>query len=461
VNYTIGAAITSSRDDRWRRALLTFGIVANLAAIAYFKYANFFVRNLSALTGASYTIETIILPLGISFFTFTQIAFLVDTYRREAREYDFLHYVLFVTFFPHLIAGPIVHHYQLIPQFARPSVYRFSSHDFTIGLAIFCIGLFKKVVIADRFALHVTPMFDAAEAGATLGLFEAWKGVFCYTFQLYFDFSGYSDMAIGLSRMFGIWMPVNFNSPYRAANIIDFWRRWHMTLSRFLRDYLYVPLGGNRHGHGRRYANLMITMLLGGLWHGAGWSFVIWGGLHGLYLVLNIAWLSVKPRWMEFGTWWSLAFARLVTLFAVTIAWVFFRAPTLEGALNMFRGMTNLPQNLASRLGPLADVLQSLGFRFEGGYIQRGDYADLLWLVVWIAIVWFVPNTQQIFRRHQPALEYSDPKIGADQLPSAPVRWLGFLEWQPNRKWATLLAVVSVLCAFSLFHVSEFLYFQF
>jgi D-alanyl-lipoteichoic acid acyltransferase DltB (MBOAT superfamily) len=460
-NYGLGAAITSSRNTRRRKAILVVGITANLAAIAYFKYANFFVANLNALGGSSYVLGEIILPLGISFFTFTQIAYLVDTYRREAKEYDFLHYILFVTFFPHLIAGPIVHHYQLIPQFARSEVYRFSAYDFTVGLGIFCIGLFKKVVIADRFALSATPVFSAAETGIPLGFFDAWKGAFSYTFQLYFDFSGYSDMAIGLSRMFGIWMPANFDSPYRAVNIVDFWRRWHMTLSQFLRDYLYVPLGGNRYGRARRYLNLMVTMLLGGLWHGAGWNFVIWGALHGFYLVVNHAWDSIKPGWLRRERWWSLALARLLTLLAVTIAWVFFRAHTLGGATSMFSGMTNLPQNFAARLGPFADVLGALGFRFQGEYMVAANYQDLAWLVVWIGIVWFVPNTQQIFRSHKPALDQLEKPFGAGRPPPAPMRGLGFWQWRPTWGWALVLAVVSVFGALSLFQVSEFLYFQF
>ena len=208
-------------------------------------------------------------------------------YRGQAREYHFLNYALFVAFFPHLLAGPVLHHAEVMPQFARRETFRFSAENFAVGLTIFAVGLFKKVVLADGVGEFATPVFDAAKNGATLTFLAAWGGVLSYTFQLYFDFSGYSDMAIGLARLFGIVFPANFNSPYKAASIIDFWRRWHMTLSRFLRDYLYVPLGGGRHGQVRRHANLMITMLLGGLWHGAGWTFVVWGGLHGAYLVVE------------------------------------------------------------------------------------------------------------------------------------------------------------------------------
>ncbi len=202
-----------------------------------------------------------------------------------------------MTFFPQLIAGPIVHHKEMLPQFARPETFRFDHGNLAVGSTLFAIGLFKKVALADGVAAYATPVFAAAAEGARLSFFEAWGATFAYSLQLYFDFSGYSDMALGLARLFGIVLPLNFFSPYKALNIIDFWRRWHMTLSRFLRDYVYIALGGNRHGAARRYANLMITMLLGGLWHGAGWTFVIWGGLHGTLLVLNHAWHAWR-RWI-------------------------------------------------------------------------------------------------------------------------------------------------------------------
>jgi D-alanyl-lipoteichoic acid acyltransferase DltB (MBOAT superfamily) len=276
-NYLVGYTIARGDDigSSRRKRLLALGITVDLALLGYYKYANFFVDSVNAAFGTNYAILEIVLPLGISFFTFTQIAFLVDAARGEAKEFDFVHYSLFVTYFPHLIAGPVLHHKEMMPQFGQASTYRFSHEHLTVGLTVFAIGLFKKVVLADGVAPFASSVFAAAERGEVLGLFQAWGGTLAYSLQLYFDFSGYSDMAIGLSYMIGVRLPINFNSPYKSVNIADFWRRWHMTLSRFLRDYLYIPLGGNRKGSVRRYVNLMTTMLLGGLWHGAGWTFVL------------------------------------------------------------------------------------------------------------------------------------------------------------------------------------------
>jgi len=294
-NYTFGMILSRQgmvqRNKWW---LLFFGVGFNLTLLGYFKYANFFVDNINVLTGANFHLEQIILPLAISFFTFQQITYLVDAYSGKTREYNFLHYILFVTFFPQLIAGPIVHHREMLPQFAKDTLYKLNHSNLAIGFAILLIGLFKKVVLADGVAPFATPVFAAADSGVEISFFEAWSGALAYTFQLYFDFSGYTDMAIGVARMFNVRLPLNFNSPYKSLSIVDFWRRWHMTLSAFLRDYLYIPLGGSRKGMPRRYINLMTTMLLGGLWHGAGWTFVVWGFLHGFYLVVNHAWTSFR-----------------------------------------------------------------------------------------------------------------------------------------------------------------------
>ena len=264
-NYYTGVQLSY----RQNRLFLGIAIALNLALLGYFKYANFFVENISDLAGLGWNIEHIVLPLAISFFTFQQIAYLVDAYRRETSEYNFLHYALFVSFFPQLISGPIVHHKEMLPQFIRETARFIEYRHLAIGISVFILGLFKKVVVADSLAPYSIEAFNAVAAGEMLTFFEAWKGALAYTFQLYFDFSGYSDMAIGLAMLFGIRLPLNFDSPYKANSVIEFWQRWHITLSRFLRDYLYIPLGGNRKGQKRRYLNLMITMLLGGLWHGA------------------------------------------------------------------------------------------------------------------------------------------------------------------------------------------------
>lgn len=259
-NYQVGKRLGNGGG----KPLLTLGIIVNLGLIAYYKYAGFIIFNINTMAGTDWDLGQIILPLAISFFTFQQIAYLVDSYRGITREYQFIHYALFVSFFPQLIAGPIVHHKDMLPQFSRNERFQLKPRDVAIGSSIFAIGLFKKTVLADGVAVYANPVFSAADTGQSLDFFSAWGGALAYTFQLYFDFSGYSDMAIGLARILGIILPLNFDSPYKATNISEFWRRWHMTLSRFLRDYVYIPMGGNKHGQARRYINLSATMLLGG-----------------------------------------------------------------------------------------------------------------------------------------------------------------------------------------------------
>jgi alginate O-acetyltransferase complex protein AlgI len=347
VNFTLGRHISESlaqpggiRHAKWT---LIAGVTLNLAVLAYFKYANFLVDNVNALWGWNVDIGRITLPVGISFFTFTQIAFLADTYRKGTKEYKFAHYGLFVTYFPHLVAGPVLHHAQMMPQFGSESTYRLQTANIAAGMAIFAIGLAKKVILADGISPFADAVFDAADAGVRPSFEEAWIGSLAYTFQIYFDFSGYSDMAIGLSLLFNIQLPLNFNSPYKSRNIIDFWRRWHISLSTFLRDYLYIPLGGGRRGPVRRHLNLMATMLLGGLWHGASWTFVFWGGLHGAYLVANHAWTTLTGRdpASESGTLPGRVLATALTFLCVIVAWVFFRAHSFSGAATMLQAMTS------------------------------------------------------------------------------------------------------------------------
>src|SRR5579862_8983174 len=335
-NFSLGLLM---EDPSRRRTIGMLGVALNLAALCYFKYANFILDSVNALTGAPLPFVDIVLPLGISFFTFQQIAYLVDVMRGAKVERDIVSYALFVSFFPHLIAGPLVHHAEMIPQFKRGRTGR-SAVLAARGLAIFAAGLFKKVVIADNLAQFVSPVFAHLDGGGGVSTSWAWLATLSYTLQIYFDFSGYSDMAIGLALLFGIRLPVNFRSPYKAVSIIEFWRSWHITLSRFLRDYLYIPLGGNRLGIARRYLNLMLTMLLGGLWHGAGWTFLIWGGLHGLYLVVNHQWRDHKRQWPEGAVGRAAAWG--LTFIAVVIAWVFFRARTLAGAGAMLASLTGL-----------------------------------------------------------------------------------------------------------------------
>lgn len=357
VNYTLALGLHKYRS----KGLLILGIALNLGLIGYFKYAGFFVQSFNDVSGSTHTLQTIILPLGISFFTFQQITFLVDTWSGNAKRYTLLDYCQFVTFFPQLIAGPIVHHHEMMPQFNQQTIMANVRENLSVGLTIFIIGLFKKVVLADSVAVYATPVFSTAEIGITLTIYEAWLGSLAYTLQLYFDFSGYSDMAIGLARMFGIRLPLNFNSPYKAASIIDFWRRWHMTLSRFLRDYLYIPLGGSRKGPNRRSMNVFITMLLGGLWHGAGWTFVVWGALHGVYLLINHLWRQWRGDERRNTNWFGLLFAHTITLLAVVFAWVVFRAESWSGAVSIWQSMLGMngiavPAQLATALAPLNSV---------------------------------------------------------------------------------------------------------
>lgn len=335
-NFWLGKALALKRNKK----LLSIGVLSNLALLFYYKYLNFFQSNASELLGWNIEIHPIILPLAISFFTFQQIAYLVDSYKGECKEYSFIHYCLFVTFFPQLIAGPIVHHKQMMPQFMekRP----FSSENLYCGLALFAIGLFKKVVIADNLAPSANIIFANAEI-IDISSLAAWLGALTYTLQLYFDFSGYADMALGAAMIFGIYIPINFNSPYKSINIIEFWRRWHMTLSQFLRDYLYIPLGGSRCSVYRRYTNLMLTMILGGIWHGAGWNFIVWGLLHGTYLCVNHLWVSItKSSLGVYDNFIYKYFCISITLFSVIIGWVFFRAETFSGATNIIISMFNV-----------------------------------------------------------------------------------------------------------------------
>ena len=403
-NYAFGLAIQRSlgRGTGLGRLLVTTAIGLNLAALAYFKYANFLVDNLAALTGHAFDIGRVVLPLGISFFTFTQIAYLVDTYQGKVKEANFVHYLLFVTYFPHLIAGPILHHAEMMPQFRKTANYGFNTANFVSGLMVFLIGLAKKIVLADGIQPYVGPVFDAP-LGQPLTIGEAWVGALAYSLQLYFDFSGYSDMAIGLSRMFNIELPLNFNSPYKAANITEFWRRWHMTLSRFLRDYLYIPLGGNRHGPARRYLNLMTTMVLGGLWHGAGWPFVLWGALHGFYLVANHAWQYLRARVrlpLSIPAWLARLFGGALTFLCVVVAWVFFRARDFDAAWRVVLAMADFG-SLAFPVGGF--VTPALQLIFPSVPVLplpafTGD-RELPWILALLLIVWAFPNTQQVMAR--------------------------------------------------------------
>ena len=396
-NYTFGmwvAKIGGVHEGQRKKQLLTIAIAANLALLAYYKYANFFVSSINSVAETHWSLGEIILPLGISFFTFTQIAFLVDTYQGKVKEYNFIHYLLFVTFFPHLIAGPVLHHREMMPQFAHASTYRINWDHFAKGLLLFTLGLCKKVLWADSLAPFATAIFNGVQHGMGVGvlptIYEAWSGALTYTLQIYFDFSGYTDMALGAALLFGIHLPINFNSPYKATSIIEFWRRWHMTLSTFLRDYLYIPLGGNRRGKLRRYANMMATMLLGGLWHGAGWTFVAWGALHGAYLAINHLWRAIIAerflRWLP--NWLGALTGGTFTFIAVVAAWVVFRADNMSQALVILKAMFGFAARPISFDAVLHGNLLLLT-DMSGRDLLRLLVPGLLW-------VWLLPNSTRI-----------------------------------------------------------------
>ena len=444
-NYMAGHGIMRLRAAEragQARLLVWFAVAADLASIGYYKYAGFFDGIWQDLGGSGLGFADIVLPLGISFFTFQQIAYVVDCGRGRSEPHSFRDYALFVTFFPQLIAGPIVYHGHILPQFHDRDAFRLKLADVAIGLEIFCLGLIKKTVIADGMASYASPVFAAAAAGEPLTVLEAWGGALAYTFQLYFDFSGYSDMAIGLGCVFGLKLPLNFASPYKARSIVEFWRRWHMTLSAFLRDYLYIPLGGNRHGRLRRYGNLVATMLLGGLWHGAAWTFVFWGLLHGLFLVINHLWQRTGLRLPGPLAW-------AVTFLAVVVGWVFFRAESFDAALHMLAAMAGehgflLPERYAERLDWLGLPFGPTPW-FEGGRQAGLILLTLLWVV-------FAPNTQEwVGRKHGAAIGFGQ------EAPAPRYRWaaghIGALCFGALLGYALIRLIIG--------GYSEFLYFQF
>jgi alginate O-acetyltransferase complex protein AlgI len=440
VNFSLGLRM---EDPLRRRAIGSFGVALNLAVLCYFKYTNFIFDSLNTLTGVPLPFFNIVLPLGISFFTFQQIAYLVDVMRGAKIERDIVSYTLFVSFFPHLIAGPLVHHAEMIPQFKRGRTGR-SAVLAARALAIFAAGLFKKVVIADNLAQFVSPVFAHLDAGGAVTTPWAWLATLAYTLQIYYDFSGYSDMAIGLALLFGIRLPVNFRSPYQATSIIEFWRRWHITLSRFLRDYLYIPLGGNRLGEQRRYLNLLVTMLLGGLWHGAGWNFLVWGGLHGVYLGINHLWQERRGKSVALAIGLpARALSWAVTFFAVVIAWVFFRARTADGAWQMLGNLFGLEAGSSAYISPgvlrLMDLPVLVG---EPNLLLIGGGAVALAL----AIAVFLPDVPQLF--------------GYREFRRAPER-ASWLRWRPNGIWALISALALAISLFGMWQRLEFLYFQF
>ncbi len=447
VNYALGRVVAAKREGTARRLAFWCGIAFNVGLIGVFKYADFALGSAAELGGWAHTTLGLALPLGISFFTFQQIAWLADLHgRRHAELPSFRDYALFISFFPQLVAGPIVHWGEIGPQIRTLAGRRRSRdqilRDLAVGLSLFAMGLAKKIVVADGCAAIASPVFGAAEhGGLPAGL--AWGGLLAYTLQIYFDFSGYSDMALGLGRLFGLRLPVNFYSPYKQTSIIAFWRAWHITLSRFLRDYLYIPFGGSRHGRPRQYLNLFATMLIGGLWHGAAWTFVIWGGLHGLFLAANHAWRRLWPGGrspLPGVLGWA------VTFLAVMHAWILFRAESFAGAATMLASM----YGAAGAAAPL----------------PRIEDLSWSWVGAGLAIAILAPNSMEIFRRYRPGVGLFE--IRRRIAEEAPLSLLpprpGLLAWRPVPRWAAGIA----LCLAAYLYIAtraepyvEFIYFRF
>ena len=423
-NYFACRRILAANPGR-KKAWLIAAVLFNLVLLGYFKYANFFINSLNDLAGQDMQPLNILLPIGISFFTFTQLSLLVDAFYGKVKAINGLDYLLFASYFPYIVAGPVLHHKDMLPQFADTNNYQASGNNFAVGLTLFAFGLAKKLLIAD----NLVPLVDAAFGSDHPQMIQAWLGVFAYSFQLYFDFSGYSDMAIGVSRLFGFQIPFNFNSPYKASSVSDFWLRWHISLSRFLRNYLYISLGGNRFGQLARYRNLLLTMLLGGLWHGANWTFVIWGGLHGLYLCIQHGWRSLRGERAQ-PTGKLVAFAnRALTFLAVMIAWCFFRASDVSSALEM-----------------LAAMVGGNGFSVVTGVDSLG-YAMLAFSAL---VAFYLPNTNEVVLYFESRFENKPASFSI----------LG-VRWFPGLRWGVVTGILLALCLLSMDKTQDFIYAQF
>lgn len=470
INYIFGKILTDGKlNSNKSKIILTFGIIFNLALLFYFKYTIFFIKNINNWFNGDLTIPQIILPIGISFITFQKIAFLVDAQSGKVHNFSFKNYALFVTFFPQLIAGPIVHHSEMMSQFDKKPTKNQIWDDLAIGISIFIIGLFKKVVLADSLAIYADAGYGTLKTGFPLDFASSWITVISYSLQIYFDFSGYSDMAIGLARIFGIHLPVNFHSPYKSQNIIEFWRRWHMTLSRFLRDYIYIPLGGNRVGGFRQFINLLIVMLIGGIWHGANWTFVLWGLIHGAMLAINHVWNQttfskykiIKNKLIDI-------FSILFTFMLVSLAWIPFRSESITDALKMFNylflpgsfdiikiSLLNFIDAQTIFIHDLKDISQWWKPTEFWPYPLPADFIStqkpLAITLIFILIVTFIfPNTNQYFAKFNPVTGIHD-----DQLKHF------FNLNKLNIKTTFFISGLFIFSVLQLSHVSPFLYFQF
>jgi len=484
VNFVLARWLLRLTADKTRaglaRLVLLLGIAFNVAFLGYFKYVNFLATAANDLIGTNFVLTQVVLPLGISFITFQKIAFLIDVHGRRIPSFTLRDYGLFVLFFPQLIAGPIVHYREMMPQFQQARC-RWDKENIAVGLSLFGFGLFKKVVLADGISEYVSPIYETASAGSEVTLFPAWIAAIGFTLQIYFDFSGYSDMALGLARFFGVRLPANFDSPLKATNIIDFWLRWHITLTRFLTAYLYNPLvlwltrrrmvkrlpglGGRAPSVGAFLQLLagptLLTMFVSGLWHGAGYLFILWGLLHGLYLSVNHAWRLFGPRnWSSKETYER--FMRptgfVLTFLSVVVAMVLFRSANADAAKELLQGLVglngiSLPQQIFAQLGPLKGLLPSFVTASTVMSAQEFVFA-MAWLGVLLLVALLFPNTLQLMARYEPAL-------GVHPKPAAPLSLLRVLDWTPTVPWAVVMSSLVVAAVLRIGGKSEFLYWQF
>jgi alginate O-acetyltransferase complex protein AlgI len=476
INLGLGRLLERHRVTKPAFALtiLIAGIVFNLCFLGYFKYTMFLRGTINDVFGTDLVLTHIILPLGISFITFQKIAFLVDVHSGRVTSFTLRDYALFVLFFPQLIAGPIVHYREMMPQFRAIST-RFNPEDAAVGLTLFFMGLAKKLLLADPLAAIVSPLYTRAALGSGLGLIDAWIAALGFTLQIYFDFSGYSDMALGLARFFGIKLPVNFNSPLKATSIIEFWQRWHVSLTRFLTAYIYTPLSlrvtRSRMASGKRNITpasfvtalmvpTMLTMLVSGVWHGAGYTYIAWGLIHGALISINHAWRLIRRRIWPSATNHALLLSAtgfIMTFTSVVVAMVMFRAPTVTVATSIWGDMlalhgVALPDGVLARLGPVAIWLQAIGVHADGaGGAMMFDATLRIALLLVIALC--LPNSLEILARHEPALGVK---------PEKHPRWLlRQSQWTESPSWAVGMATVAAAGVLSLGQLSEFLYWQF
>lgn len=483
-NYTFGSALYSEVVKKGTKTfILAFGIIFNLALLGYYKYGGFLTEIVNDIYAKDIHWENVLLPLAISFFTFQQIAYLIDVAARRVKHSNFLEYIVFVTFFPQLIAGPIVHHKEMMPQFSSISL-NVSKENLQAGLMLFVIGLFKKVILADSISEYVAPIYGDATSGSVTFL-QAWIAGAGFTLQIYFDFAGYSDMALGAARMFGIVLPMNFNSPLKASSIIDFWSRWHITLTRFLTAYIFTPLSikATRRSALRKtkpsYLTkitdfltclalpVLITMFLSGLWHGAGYQFLVWGTLHGIYLVVNHAWRMMLPLFVSDKKKYERVFrpvGLVLTLVSVFFAMIFFRAENLTIALDMAASMVGLngisiPEGIYVHLGPLKEMFASMGVSIDttaGSQIAYGS--ALCVILLFVAIIF--PNSLDMMSNEKPALNYTTKKHGSDDHVFNN-KLTSLLSWKPNMSWAIICGAGLAIGLMSLQRISVFLYWQF